>query len=99
MIRFLRRPGSRFCILLLALLGFLDAMDVSVRNFPSEIAALAMLFDVLFEENGAAGIRGKHPRSGQEYVSNAVLHRDAAPKKMRVGSHPKNSVSAGQPGQ
>ena len=66
---------------------FLDAMDVLVRNFPAEITALAALFNVLLEENGAAGIGGKEARGGQQDVAHTILHGDLAAEKLRIRRH------------
>ena len=82
-------PGkfSRRRRVLLRLTRFLDAMDVLVRNFPAEIIALAALFIVLLEENGASGIGGKQARSGQQDIAHTILHGDLAAEKLRIRRH------------
>ena len=67
--------------------GFLDAMDILIRNFPAEVTALAALFDVLLKENGAAGIGGKKARGRQEDIAHAILHGDPATQKLRIRRH------------
>ncbi len=82
--RFSRR---RRVLLRLGVCYFLDAMDVLVRNFPAEITALAALFNVLLEENGASGIGGKQARSGQQDIAHTILHGDLAAEKLRIRRH------------
>ena len=77
----------RRVLLRLGVCYFLDAMDVLVRNFPAEITALAALFNVLLEENGAAGIGGKEARGGQQDVAHTILHGDLAAEKLRIRRH------------
>ena len=78
--RFSRR---RRVLLRLGVCYFLDAMDVLV----AEITALAALFNVLLEENGASGIGGKQARSGQQDIAHTILHGDLAAEKLRIRRH------------
>jgi len=71
---------------------FLDAMDILVGNFPTEITALAALFDVLLEENGAAGIRGKKAGGRQQDITHSILHGDTTAQELRIRRHPSESV-------
>ena len=86
-VRGVRGKFSRRRRVLLRFTRFLDAMDVLVRNFPAEVTALAALFNVLLEENGAAGIGGKEARGGQQDVAHTILHGDLAAEKLRIRRH------------
>ena len=72
----LRGKSSVWRRFLLRLGGFLDAMDILVRNFPAEVTALAALLDVLLKENGAAGIGGKNARGRQKDIAHTILYGD-----------------------
>lgn len=54
--------------------SFLDANQTLIRNFPAEVAVLAALLEILFKENGAAGISDENPGSGQKNIASAILH-------------------------
>ena len=77
----------RRVLLRLGVRCFLNAMDVLVRNLPAEITALAALFNVLLEENGASRIGGKETRGGQQDIAHAILHGDLAAEKLRIRRH------------
>jgi hypothetical protein len=66
---------------------FLEANDVLIRNFPSEMLLRAPLLEILLEENGPAGISHKCAGGRQEDVASAVLHLNPAPKKSRIAGH------------
>ena len=86
-VRGVRGKFSRRRRVLLRPTRFLDAMDVLVRNLPAEITALAALFNVLLEENGAAGIGGKEARGRQQDVAHTIFHGDLAAEKLRIRRH------------
>lgn len=86
-VRGVRGKFSRRRRVLLRPTRFLDAMDVLVRNLPAEITALAALFNVLLEENGAAGIGGKEARGRQQDVAHTILYGDLAAEKLRIRRH------------
>jgi hypothetical protein len=71
---------------------FLDADNILIRNLPTKLLLLAMLFEMLFEENGAAGIGRKSARRGQKDIAGAILHLDPAPEKGRIAGHTSFSV-------
>jgi hypothetical protein len=71
---------------------FLDADNILIGNLPSELLLLPTLFEMLFEEDGAAGIGDKGARSGQKDITGAVLHLDPAPEKGRIAGHTGFSV-------
>src|SRR5580692_3442067 len=61
--------------------------DVLVRNFPAELLILAVLLQVLFQEDRLAGIGDERSRSGQQDVTGAVMHFDPAPQKGGISGH------------
>ena len=79
------RGGSRLWF-------FLDAHQILIRDFPTEMSMLAALLKILFEENGTAGIGHESARSRQKNIAGAILHLHAAPEKGGVASHPVLSV-------
>ncbi len=73
--------------------GFLfDPDQVLIRDFPAEVLVLAALLEILFEEDGAAGIGDEDAGSGQEDVAGAVLHLNPAAEKRGVAGHAVLSV-------
>ena len=58
---------------------FLDANQILIRDFPAEMFVLAALFEILLEEDGAAGIGDEDARRGQKDVPDAILHLHATP--------------------
>ena len=73
---------------------FFDAHQILIGDFPAEMLVLAALLEILFEEDGAAGIGDKRARSGQKDIAGAILHLNPAPEKGGVASHPVLSVDA-----
>jgi hypothetical protein len=73
-----------------------DAHEILVRDFPAEMLMLAVLLEMLFEEDGATGIGDECARGGQKDVAGAILHLHAAPEKSRVASHPVPSLRVAQ---
>ena len=73
---------------------FLDAHQILIGNFPAEMLVLAALLEILFEEDGAAGIGDEDARSGQKDIAGAVLHLYTTPQKGGETSHTVRSVSA-----
>jgi hypothetical protein len=71
---------------------FFDAHQILIRDFPAEVLVLSALFEILFEEDGTAGIGDESARSGQEDIAGAILHLNATPEKGGVASHPLPSV-------
>jgi hypothetical protein len=63
-----------------------------VRDFPAEVLVLAALFEILFEEDGAAGVGNEDARSGQEDVAGAILHLNPAAEERGVAGHAVPSV-------
>src|ERR1700739_2715100 len=57
--------GTRFR---LRIHGF-DAINVGIRNFPTEIIPFATLLEMLLEKNGAAGVRDKGPRGRKKHIA------------------------------
>ena len=57
---------------------------------------LSALLEILFEENGTAGISDKRARGGQKDIAGAILHLHATPEKGGVASHPVLSVRGWQ---
>ena len=45
------------------------------------MAVLAALLEILFEENGAAGISDENSGSGQKNIASAILHFHATTEK------------------
>jgi len=71
---------------------FLDADNILIGNFPTELFLLPTLFEMFFEEDGTPGIRGKRAGRGQKNIAGAVLHLDPTPEKGRVAGHTGSSV-------
>jgi hypothetical protein len=71
---------------------YFDANQVLIGDFPAEVLVLAALFEVLLEEDGAAGIGDEDARSRQKDIASAILHLHATPEKGGVASHPAPSV-------
>ena len=57
----------------------LETHDVLVGNFPAEVLLLALLFEMLLQKDGPAGIGHKGARGGQKNIAGAILHLDFAP--------------------
>ena len=74
---------------------FLDAHEVLIRDFPAEMFVLAALFEILLEEDGAAGISDEDAGSGEKDIAGAILHLHTAPQKGRETSHTVRSFRAG----
>ena len=74
-------------------IGFADHFDdVLVRDFPTEIAALATLLKNLFQEDGAANVANEGSRSRQENVAGSVLHFDLQSQEGCVARHTERSL-------
>ncbi len=56
---------------------------------------LAALFEILLEEDGAAGISDEDAGSGQKDIAGAILHLHTAPQKGGETSHTVRSFRAG----
>jgi hypothetical protein len=74
---------------------FFDAYQILVRDLPAEVLLLSALFEMLFEEDGTAGIGDESARSGQKDIAGAILHLHSTPKKRGVASHPAPSFGGG----
>lgn len=74
---------------------FFDAYQILVRDFPSEVLLLSALFEMLFEEDGTAGIGDENAGGGQKDIAGAILHLDSTPEKRGVASHPAPSFGGG----
>jgi hypothetical protein len=74
---------------------FFDAYQILVRDFPAEVLVLSALLEILFEEDGTAGIGDESARGGQKDIADAILHLHAAPEKRGVASHPAPSFGGG----
>ena len=70
-----RRVGSSSGVRL-----FLDAHQTLIGNFPAEVAVLATLLEILFEEDGTAGIRDENSGRRQKNVAGAILHFHTTPE-------------------
>jgi hypothetical protein len=81
-----RGPGVRL---------FFDAYQILIWDFPAEVLVLSALLEILFEENGAAGIGHESAGRGQKDIAGAILHLHATPEKGGVASHPVLSVGGG----
>jgi hypothetical protein len=66
---------------------FFHTKDALVRNFPAKILALAVLLEMLFEENGAAGIGDECSGGRKANVSGAILNIYKTAKKRGVTGH------------
>jgi len=60
---------------------FFDAHQILIRDFPAEMLVLSALLEILFEEDGTAGIGDKRARGGQKDIAGAILHLHATPEK------------------
>lgn len=88
--------GSRDAVYGSASIGFFfDAYQILVRDFPSEMLLLSALFEMLFEEDGTAGIGDESAGGGQKDIAGAILHLHSTPKKRGVASHPAPSFGGG----
>ena len=67
---------------------FHDSNEILIRDFPAEMFVLAALLEILFEEDGTAGVRDENAGGGQNDIGGAVLHLHTTPEKRRVASHP-----------
>jgi len=74
---------------------FFDANQILVGDFPSEMLLLSALFEMLFEEDGTAGIGDESAGGRQKDIAGAILHLDSTPEKSGVASHPLASVGGG----
>ena len=74
---------------------FFDAYQILVRDFPSEVLLLSALFEMLFEEDGTAGIGDENAGGGQKDIAGAILHLHSTPEKRGVASHPAPSFGGG----
>ena len=83
--RFRRRRwlhGNASCVRGTAGLRFLyNADQALIRNFPAEVAMLAALLEILFEEDGTAGIGDENTGSRQKNIPSAILHFHTSPEK------------------
>jgi hypothetical protein len=68
-------------------LAFFEANDAGIGNLPAKIFGLAMLFVMLFEKNGAAGVANEHARSRKANIPSAVLNFDGTAKKSGITGH------------
>src|SRR5713101_3255758 len=59
---------------------FFDAHQILIGNFPAKMPVLAALLEVLFKEDGAAGIGDKGAGGGQKNIASAILHFNPAPQ-------------------
>ncbi len=57
---------------------------------------LAVLLEMLLEEDGAAGIGDECAGCGQKDIAGAILHLNPTPEKSRVASHPVPSLRVAQ---
>jgi hypothetical protein len=73
--------GSRGIVFVGGFVYFGDSVNVLVRDFPTEIIEAAALLNVLFEENGAAGIAYESARSRQHNVTNAIADGHSTAEK------------------
>ena len=62
--------------------SFFDAVNILIGNFPAEIASLAALFHMLFQEDRAPGVRRECAGRGQKRIAHAILHGDFAAQKL-----------------
>ena len=76
----------------------LDIDDGLVGEFPAEIFLLAVLFVVLFEVDGAAGIGYETSRGGQTDITGTIKNFHATPKKCRKTGHTEQFVGAEEGG-
>ena len=60
---------------------FFNADQELIGNFPAEVAVLAALLEILFEENGTARIGDENAGSGQKNIASAILHFHTSPEK------------------
>jgi len=60
---------------------FLDAHEVLIGDFPAKMLVLAVLLEILLEEDGAAGIGGENAGSRQKDIARAILHLHTAAQK------------------
>jgi hypothetical protein len=58
-----------------------------IRDFPAEMLVLTALHEILFEENGAAGVGNEDTRCGQEDIAGAILHLNPASEKRGIAGH------------
>jgi len=74
---------------------FFDAHKILIGNFPAKVLVLSALLEILFEENGTAGIGDESAGSRQQDIAGAILHLHATPEKGGVASHPPPSFRRG----
>ena len=67
--------------------GFLNSMNVLVRDFPAEVIPLAALLHVLFQEDRAPGIRREGAGRGQKGFAHAILNCDFTAQKLSKRRH------------
>ena len=58
-----------------------------IWDFPAEMLVLTTLHEILFEENGAAGVGNEDTRCGQEDIAGAILHLNPASEKRGIAGH------------
>src|SRR6266849_4207971 len=81
-----RSAGVRF---------FFDAHQILVRDFPAEVLVLSALLEILFEEDGTAGIGDESAGGRQKDIAGAILHLNSTPEKGGEASHPLPSFRIG----
>jgi hypothetical protein len=67
---------------------FFDTHQILIRNFPAKVLVLSALLEILFQENGTAGIGDQRAGGRQQDIAGAILHLHATPEKGGVASHP-----------
>ena len=67
--------------------GFFNAVNILIWNFPAEVASLAALFHMLFQEDRAPGVCRECAGRGQKRIPHTILHGDFAAQKLSKRRH------------
>jgi hypothetical protein len=59
----------------------LDSNQVLIGDFPAKVLVLATLFEVLLQEDGAAGICDESSAGGQADIAGSIVNVYFAPEK------------------
>ena len=78
---------------------FFNAVNILVGNLPAEVASLAALFHMLFQEDRTPGIRRKRAGRRQQRITHAILHSDFTAQKLSERRHAVESAGGFQKGQ